>query len=275
MRGKVAYVMGDAMTDRYSFGRVLRISPEAPVPIFLEDRLEDREGGAANVAANLKALGLHVWTSYAPQRCIKHRYFVGQHQVFRQDHDRLSRPDYREISGVVDQVMTHPPDVIVLSDYSKGWLSSSLCQQVIKAAEILGVPIVVDPKGADWSRYKGASVICPNQVEYDNARAAGAKHTMNVLIKQGDAGATLVRYDAISGLFLTDVLKARARRVYDVTGAGDTVTAVVAAFLSVGADLYDAANFAMIAAGHVVGEIGTAVCSDQQLAQHLKEEGYV
>lgn len=247
-------VFGDPMIDVYHFGRSERLSPEAPVPVFIEERTESRPGGAANVAANLEALGCMVTTAFPPKPWTeKHRYMVGHHQLFRHDKDMW----YEVPTGI----FAERPDVIVISDYDKGACTLHGCQTMIGFAKAVGAIVVVDPKGGGWTRYRGAEVICPNQQEADMGTS---EFPYRMLEKRGAEGLRLHNPTGENGW---KDLPAAARHVFDVTGAGDTVVAVVAAALGAGADLLSAAKLANIAAGYVVGEVGTAVCPIEKLRE--------
>lgn len=242
-------VVGDPMFDVYHHGHVNRMSPEAPVPVFIEDREEIRAGGASNVANQLKALGVTVDTHFPRQPWTeKHRYMVGGHQLLRIDKDlkkcTISVPS---LAGV---------DAVVLSDYAKGCLTGELCAGIMKQARELDVPVIVDPKGEGWAKYRDCTVICPNEQEALN-REIDVFET--VLFKRGSSGMTLLEKGKRTHI------QATAKQVFDVTGAGDTVVAVLAAAMAVGANLHDAAFLANLAAGHVVGIPGTATCSVEDL----------
>lgn len=263
--GVSALVIGDAIIDRYHFGRIDRISPEAPVPIFVEDhsRTETRRGGADNVAHQLEVLGCAVSKAYALRRSVKHRYMVGHYQVFRIDQDSSERCDKNEFKP------GKRPDVIVLSDYAKGFLTDTLCRQVIELAREDRIPVVVDPKGSDWSKYQGCTVLCPNESEYDKWNKVDQPDAL--LLKCGSKGMKIVDYACGHSIDDCVHIPATARHVYDVTGAGDVVVALVAAALGVGCDLRSAAEIATHAAGYVVGEVGTAVCSKETLLHLIAE----
>lgn len=249
-------VVGDPMVDVYHFGRVDRMSQEAPVPVFVEDRKEVRPGGAANVAANLRALGV-VESVVFPETSLitqKHRYVVGHQQLLRVDEDKICSPTEVDIARAVRDA--ERADLIVLSDYAKGWLTSELCQTLIQ----LGKPVVVDPKGYDWSKYDGAAVICPNEREW-LAVNFHVPHGTSIVAKRGSQGLTVVSNEK------AELFPAHAKHVFDVVGAGDTVTAVVAATLAAGGSLSDAAKLANYAAGYVVGIVGTAVCTARDLTE--------
>lgn len=247
-----ALVIGDAIIDQYHFGRIDRISPEAPVPVFVEDRSETRRGGADNVAHQLEVLGCSVSKAYALRRSVKHRYMVNHYQVFRVDLDSSERCEVNEFKT------GERPHVIVLSDYAKGFLTDSLCRQVIELAREDHIPVVVDPKGSDWSKYRGCTVLCPNESEYDKWNKEDEPDVL--LLKCGSKGMKLIDYARGHNIDDCIHISATARHVYDVTGAGDVVVALVAAALGVGCDLQRAAHIATHAAGYAVGEVGTAVC---------------
>lgn len=251
-------VVGDPMMDIYHFGRAERISPEAPVPVFIEESQKGRPGGAANVAANLEALGCQVRSAFpvGGQTTQKHRYMVGHHQLFRIDRDVIRKPTPADIENAVS--LTDWADVVVLSDYAKGWLTPEMCRAVIHSAET----VVVDPKGNDWSKYYGAAVICPNEREMQAVCGDGVFRWNSWLVeKKGEKG--LVLYDDFGTCHESS--PAQARQVFDVTGAGDTVVAAIAATLGLGRSLSEALRIANCAAGVVVGKIGTAECSAQEL----------
>ncbi len=252
--GVSALVIGDAMIDQYHFGRIDRISPEAPVPVFVEDqsRVETRRGGADNVAHQLEVLGCTVSKAYALRHSVKHRYMVGHYQVFRVDLDSSEACEVKEFET------GGQPHVIVLSDYAKGFLTDDLCRQVIELAREHHIPVVVDPKGSDWSKYRGCTVLCPNESEYDRWNKEDQPDAL--LLKCGAKGMKLIDYARGHSIDDCIDIPATARHVYDVTGAGDVVVALVAAALGVGCDLQRAAHIATHAAGYVVGEVGTAVC---------------
>jgi D-beta-D-heptose 7-phosphate kinase/D-beta-D-heptose 1-phosphate adenosyltransferase len=241
-------VIGDPMIDVYQWGHVDRISPEAPVPVFVKDCWEQRRGGADNVLANLLALGVDAIGDYPSTKWIqKHRFMVGHQQIFRVDYEFDYRVDklrgdefYKEWDGRVW-------NAIVISDYAKGYCSEARCQQAIAS----GLPVIVDPKGKDWSKYFGCAVICPNQLEVNGHEG------FNVIEKLGAKG---LRHNGVT-------YASTARHVYDVTGAGDTVTAVIAACVAKGIDLPTACKLANLAAGFVVGEVGTTVCPLEKLCE--------
>lgn len=255
---KVA-VLGDPILDYYHFGHVDRLSPEAPVPVFIEDKLDLRDGGAGNVVQNLHALGCTSIPLFPPApHTMKHRYLVGAQQLLRVDRDK----DHSASEPVMDWLPAFEAAAFVISDYAKGWCTHHRCQGIIKVAADLHVPVVVDPKGDDWSKYEGATVMCPNERELIAHYNSWDGHLVH---KRGPKGLTVIYPDHTERHF-----HARARQVFDVTGAGDTVVAVLAAALAVGVEIHIAAELANIAAGVVVGQVGTFPCSAAALLAELR-----
>jgi len=264
-QGKHVLVAGDPGYDVYHFGHVDRVSPEAPVPVFIEDTIEDRPGMAYNVCQNLAALGCVPLQLFPPEPwSVKRRFMVGTHQLLRVDKDRWDSP----ISDRPEVDLTSV-DAVILSDYAKGWLTDEFCARIVLACRERSIPCVVDPKLPDWSKFIGCTVICPNSKEYsathhgrvDDGLGKDLSYAFDaVLIKQGAKGLTLRTNPSGWQDF-----PATARHVYDVTGAGDTVVATLAAALAAGAHLAQAAQLANVAAGWVVGEVGTAACTAETL----------
>lgn len=249
------------MNDVYHFCKTERLCPEAPAPIFIETHKEIRRGGADNVANQLEALGCKVTTLFSSKRSTKHRYFVGNHMVFRLDEDKPGKSP--EFVNNLNQY-----DVIVLSDYSKGFLSLEFCQNIIRKAVGYGIPVVVDPKGADWTKYHGCTAVCPNSKEYAGWQTGGPFDT--VCVKRGEHGIDLLR----KGREPVNI-PARARHVFDVTGAGDTVVAAISATLGVNKSvesIEQGCHLGVIAAGEVIEQVGTAVCSRERLLELIYEQ---
>jgi D-beta-D-heptose 7-phosphate kinase/D-beta-D-heptose 1-phosphate adenosyltransferase len=304
-------IAGDVMLDRYWHGSTSRISPEAPVPVVRVEEAEERPGGAGNVALNIAALGVRAsllavtggddaartlaeQLNAAGVRCL-FRAAAGMVTVTKlrvlSRHQQLIRLDFE--SGIPDfdpHCLVEPfraalaeADAVVLSDYGKGTLGA--VQELIQAARAAGVPVLVDPKGRDFGIYHGASVVTPNLGEFEavvgrcrndeelvsKGTALMAQHAFDaLLITRGEHGMTLLRREGAP-----QHLPARAREVYDVTGAGDTVIAVLAAALAAGEDLAQATALANLAAGIVVGKLGTAAVSVPELRRALHEDGVV
>ena len=294
-------VVGDLLLDRYWYGATRRISPEAPVPVVLVDSVEERVGGAANVAANAAALDAVVllvgiagedaagerlkqlcrdatvepiFAARAGYETVVKLRVVSQHQqLVRLDFERPAPPDLGdEVAALVSKHLARC-DVLVVSDYAKG--ATSRVQEVIAHARAAGKCVIVDPKGTDFSRYAGASLITPNLHEFeavvgscaDDAELVSKAQSLcerfafdAVLVTRGEAGMSLVR-PGQPPLHL----EARSRDVFDVTGAGDTVCAVTAVALAAGQDLPNAVALANVAAGVVVGKFGAANVSIEEL----------
>jgi len=303
--------VGDVMLDHYVYGRVERVSPEAPIPVLRVEREISKLGGAGNVLSNLHALGAqscfvsvtggdpagrevsklvaglagveaHVLSERARTTTIKTRYIAETQQMLRADREQAAplkgalREDFRRM---VEEVLPHY-QVTVLSDYAKGVLGEGLAAELIAAAIAAGHRVVVDPKGTDYGAYRGASVIKPNRRELGEStlRAVGSEAEViaaaRALIRQHDFAAVLVSLSQ-DGMLLVEAsgattqLGAEAREVYDVSGAGDTVVAVLAAALAAGASMPEAARLANLAAGIVVGKVGTAVVHGNELIATL------
>jgi D-beta-D-heptose 7-phosphate kinase / D-beta-D-heptose 1-phosphate adenosyltransferase len=265
-KGLRILVVGDAMIDHYIHGRVDRISPEAPIPVFVSEREESRPGGAANVKNQLDAWGCQTAWCFPKKKSIKHRYLVGSHQLFRHDEDSHEKDDVKDFQEIALETIK----AVVLSDYNKGFLTEEACRFYIKVATKRLIPVVVDPKGKDWSKYKGATVICPNVKEFNDYMGASgvfmsdkqaAKRFKNMVVKCGADGIGLNRETFPH----REHIPAHKVPVFDVTGAGDTVVAMIAAGLAAGADLRTSAIMANAAASVVVQKVGTSVCTLEEL----------
>ncbi len=301
-------VVGDLMLDRYWHGPTSRISPEAPVPVVKVEHNEDRPGGAANVALNVTAMGagislvglvgqdeagkaLEKQLSSARVNCVfaeteteptitKLRVISRQQQLIRLDFEETFAGNY---SGVINEsaspLLEHV-GVMVLSDYGKGTLSD--CQSLIQAARKAQVPVLVDPKGSDFGRYQGATLLTPNLSEFE--AVVGHCQSEEELVAKGQALIKEVELDALlvtrseQGMTLIradqDALHfpARAREVFDVTGAGDTVISTLASALASGESMANAVALSNIAASIVVGKLGTAAISAPELRRAVNEE---
>jgi len=299
-------VVGDVMLDRYWFGDVSRISPEAPVPVVLVQRTEERPGGAANVARNITALDGHATllsvvgndeagTSLenlvrgekveaslhrdgAISTTVKLRVIGHQQQLLRIDFERA--PSHEVLAAKLDEYERRvgEADAIVLSDYGKGGLLH--VDQMIAAARRRGKPVLVDPKGSEYQRYRGATVLTPNRSEF--REVAGRWKDEEDLVRRAQALRAELDLEALivtrseEGMSLftegeTWHEPTKAREVYDVSGAGDTVIGVLALMVAAGADLHAAMRVANHAAGIVVGKLGTAVATRAELAASLAE----
>ncbi len=300
-------VVGDVMLDRYWHGGTSRISPEAPVPVVKVDQIEDRPGGAANVALNIAALGApaslvgvtgqdeaaeslanslqaagvrSLFQRIAHQPTIVKLRVMSRHQqLLRIDFEEPFATDAVSLGSQVDSLL-EGVKVLVLSDYGKGALKDP--QGLIQAARGRGIPVLADPKGKDFTIYRGASLITPNLSEFEAIVGRCADETELVakglqLLQDLDLGALLVtRGEHGMTLLRTGQpalhLPARAREVFDVTGAGDTVISTLAVAIAAGEDLPHAVALANLAAGIVVGKLGTAAISAPELRRAIQRE---
>jgi len=301
-------VVGDVMLDRYLFGGTSRISPEAPVPVVHVRQHDDRAGGAANVAANLARLGVatsllgivgdddeagallaalhgshvecNLTTVSGWPTITKTRVQSRGQQLIRLDREEPV-PSGSEMLTAALRKRLGSVNAVVLSDYGKGSLAD--VQNMIDACNDAGVPVFVDPKGRDFGKYRGASLMTPNQAEFEAvvgpctddgdmvARARALLDSLELaalLVTRSEKGMLLVERDE-EPIFLS----ARALEVFDVTGAGDTVIAVLAGALAAGENLAAAAALANLAAGLVVGKIGVASVSPSELRVALHRRG--
>jgi rfaE bifunctional protein kinase chain/domain len=298
-------VVGDVMLDRYWFGDVNRISPEAPVPVLKVERVEERPGGAANVARNVAALGaqatllsvvgddeagaclekllnqhsnltslLHRDSSIST--IIKLRAIARHQQLLRLDFE--TPPSHEVLNAALEDFRVQLPlaDVVILSDYGKGGLAH--IAELMRLARAAGKPVLVDPKGDDYTRYRGATLLTPNRSEFRevagswaneaelNTKAEKLRKELQLealLVTRSEDGMSLYRANEISHE------PAQSREVFDVSGAGDTVIATLAVMLASGAGLPDAMRIANRAAGIVVGKLGTAVVSREEIIQDM------
>jgi len=302
-------VIGDLMLDRYILGDVERISPEAPVPVLRHAQRYERAGGAANVAMNLAGLGCQAllagfWGGDAEQQELaalleaakvdtsgvvstelgttsKTRIVGGRQQLLRLDIESSEPPrvqDRRRLWERLEPLLTKV-HAVVLSDYDKGVLSRELCESVILHARAMSIPVLVDPKTADFSKYTGATMVCPNLKELAAATGVDARHMEALLV----AGELQRKEHELTYLAVTMSEKgirllsdgavyesvARAREVFDVSGAGDTVIATLAAGLAAKLDVKTSVELANLSAGIVVGKVGTAPIAKHELIAAL------
>jgi len=301
-------VLGDVMLDRYFWGNVSRISPEAPVPIVNVNKTSSVLGGAANVAANIKSLGAtpylvgvcgedkdaenlenlldqnqiscKLFRFETRQTTVKTRIIAHHQHVARIDQETnryISESEsemiYEQISDLIDST-----SMVVISDYAKGFLTDDLLMRLITSCKLKNKIVLVDPKGKNFKKYKGATILTPNRKESAEAsgfdenepdliKNAGEKILSEadleaLLITQGEKGMTLLQKNGESFY-----LEALTREVFDVTGAGDTVIATFAVAVGAGASFVEAAKIANIAAGLVVREVGTTSVSLEKLRQ--------
>ena len=297
-------VVGDVMLDRYWFGDVSRISPEAPVPVVKVERSEERPGGAANVARNAAALGARVallsvvgddeagatlgrlmanenvqsslHLDAAISTTVKLRVIGRQQQLLRIDFETTPSHEVLQAKLAEFEKLLPDCDVVILSDYGKGGLAH--IAEMIRLARVAGKQVLVDPKGDDYSKYAGATLITPNRSELREvvgrwsseadleARVQQLRQSLALdalLVTRSEEGMSLFRD---SGAFHEP---ARAREVYDVSGAGDTVIATLAVMMAVGSKWEDSVHIANLAGGIVVGKLGTAVVTRDELVAAL------
>ncbi|MGB0670786.1 MAG: D-glycero-beta-D-manno-heptose-7-phosphate kinase [Rhodospirillales bacterium] len=303
--------VGDIMLDRFVGGEVNRISPEAPIPVLRVTRDDAMLGGAGNVVRNLASLGArghfigavgndaaagdvarlleslagidhHLVTDADRITGIKTRFIAAGQQVLRADRESLEplADALAETLIAEAEKSLAQADVVILSDYGKGVLAPAVLTRLLAAARAAGKPVVVDPKGHDYARYQGATVITPNRKELSEAAARPLNSSLDVeeaarsLIAAFGFGAVLATLGA-EGMLVVPAdgeavnLPAEAREVFDVSGAGDTVVATLAAALAAGAPLIQAAQLANLAAGIVVGKVGTAAVYASELTAAL------
>lgn len=301
-------VVGDVMLDRYWHGTSSRISPEAPVPVVKVEQTEDRPGGGANVALNMAALGAnvslagvigddtegqilerslrgagidtHFCTSSTKPTVTKLRVISRHQQLLRMDFEQ--KFDRADSAGLIEksETLIQGADVLILSDYAKGSLQD--CQAIIRVARAANVPVLVDPKGQDFARYRGATMLTPNFNEFE--AIVGKCASEHELVAKGSALMTDLELEALlvtrgeHGMTLLRPnhpelhLPARGREVFDVTGAGDTVIATLAAAVAAGLAMPEATALANLAAGIVVGKLGTAAVSAPELRRAIIAE---
>lgn len=293
-------VVGDVMLDRYWHGEVARISPEAPVPVVHVRREENRPGGAANVALNIQTLGARatllsmVGADAAAQTLralleqhgietvlgedpgmdtiVKLRVIGRAQQMLRIDFEK--EPDHEVLAGMLGRYEQLLPqhDAVLFSDYGKGGLAH--IPRMIELARQAGKPVLIDPKGSDWARYRGASVITPNRAELAQVVGAWASEAElerkaqalreqldlhALLVTRSEEGMTLFEAQRVSSV------PAQAREIADVTGAGDTVIATLALMVASGLALEPAMALANRAGGLVVAKFGTATLTYEEL----------
>ena len=313
-RGVRVFVLGDVMLDKFVYGRVERISPEAPIPVLHHQSEKVMLGGAANVARNIVALGgevllvgalgddeagdLVAGPLVAEDRIegrfvreahhpttTKVRYVSGGQQIMRLDIERRFNPDAQTIQTICDWLVGAADTIsaIVLSDYAKGVLVPALIQRVVAIAKARRIPVVVDPKSPDVSRYEGATVLTPNASEAamivgiecaDDDRAETAVRIFRerakveaVVLTRGADGMTI--FDPAEAEGAVTHVPAVASQVFDVSGAGDTVVAALALALACGASVTTAARIGNAAAGIAVSKRGTAVVHAEELSAAL------
>ncbi len=302
-------VVGDLMLDRYVIGEVERISPEAPVPVLRHAQRYERPGGAANVAMNIAGLGCQAflcgfWGADGEQAELarlldaakintagvvtsslptisKTRIVARTQQVLRLDIESKDPVPQEETDRLLARAIALVPKVhaVILSDYAKGVLTADVCEAIIRAARQAGVMVLVDPKARDLSKYSGATTVCPNLAELSLATGVPAHQTEALLAA---ARAQMIEHEfgfltvtmSERGIMILRgegdyVSPARAREVFDVSGAGDTVIATLAACMAGGLKVETAVEVANLAAGIVVGKVGTVPIAQHELVALL------
>jgi D-beta-D-heptose 7-phosphate kinase/D-beta-D-heptose 1-phosphate adenosyltransferase len=310
--GKRLLVVGDVMLDKYIWGDVGRISPEAPVPVVRGTRQEAKPGGAANVAMNLACLGAqatvlgisggdedekvlasslrtggvtpHLVASADFPTITKTRILGGSQQMLRLDFERLGTIQSAACDQFLEKALALLPGshALVLSDYAKGAITPAVCQTLIPAARKLGIPVLVDPKSPDFRHYRGATTICPNLNELASATRFDSAN-LDALLAAAEAMVTDLDVEFLTatlsekGIALIRpgnrfIAPAQARQVFDVSGAGDTVIAVLALCLASGLHPETAVQLANVGAGIVVGKVGTVPVQKHELLAALSPE---
>jgi D-beta-D-heptose 7-phosphate kinase / D-beta-D-heptose 1-phosphate adenosyltransferase len=308
-RARIACI-GDVMLDRYIYGHVDRISPEAPIPVLKVERETAMLGGVGNVARNVVALGgqarliaaigddeagrqiaqlagsehglePRVTVETGRQTTVKTRLVAGAQQLLRADRETaapISAITAARLIEDIDEAVAEA-QALVLSDYAKGVLNDTVLAETIARAQKAGRPVIADPKSADFSRYRGVTLLTPNRRELMAATGMPCGDEAEIIaaarraIERAGVDAVLATLSERGMALVTKTaahhLPAEAREVYDVSGAGDTVVATLALALAAGADLEEAAQLANRAAGIVVGKAGTAVVHPEELAHAL------
>jgi len=309
-RDQWCLVIGDLMLDRYIFGEITRISPEAPIPILNKGKEQLRMGGAANVAANLSGLGIKTTlagligedingehlTQLIKEKLIstkgiiksknptttKTRIISGQQQIIRIDEEEiLLSLDKNKIKKILD-LIKQKPSIIIISDYAKGLISLELMKPLIKAAKQMNIPVIVDPKGNDLEKYRGVTALTPNKNEAyiltnntdrneltleKNLKKARRKFDIEfIAMTQGDLGVKLITEKKIQ-----TIPASKFKQVFDVSGAGDTIIASIAAGMIANLSLQESLEIANIAAGIVISKVGTTPIEKHELINELED----
>ncbi len=308
----VVACVGDIMLDRFVYGDVQRISPEAPIPVLEIQSQQSMLGGLGNAVRNLGALGCssqvfsvtgkdaagveveallghvpgcraYLQAEESRQTPVKIRYIAQSQQLLRADHETTAGASQDVFAALLGQFerQVRECSIVFLSDYAKGVLKGQHASMLINAARSAAKPVIVDPKGRDFERYRGATLIKPNLKELAEATGMSTANTVsqeaaarNLLERTGAEYLLITR--GAAGMLLVPRLGERTEfpslvhEVYDVSGAGDTVAAVLAAALGSGAEIREAVELANIAAGIVVGKIGTAVASRAEILRELE-----
>ncbi len=319
LAGATVLCVGDVMLDQYVYGDVDRVSPEAPIPVLNVNRRTQAIGGVGNVACNIAALGAtaqlvavvgddlsgrqvlelladvgavnpQVLVDAGHPTTVKTRFIAGSQQLLRADDESVGGIAASLLNQIGDTAAANlgaaGAGALILSDYGKGVLADEVIGQLVSASQAAGIPVVVDPKGTDYTKYAGVDVLTPNRKELSDATrmatgssdeivaaarqliaSCGVRH---VLVTRGAEGMSLVSAEGSPAH-----LPALAREIFDVSGAGDTVVAVLATGLAAGMEIAEAAQLANVAAGLVVAKVGTAVVRNAELADAVEAAGSV
>ncbi len=310
-------IIGDVMLDRYMFGDVNRISPEAPVQVFDLRKVENKLGGSSNVCLNVKTLGANPYLigvigddemgdllkstmlelgqntdglivdNKRPTTC-KTRVISDSHHLIRIDSESKEDIDKKTETRIIERMnsVIEDIDLIILQDYNKGVLTKPLIKRIIETANAKGKRVLVDPKFENFFEFKKSFIFKPNRKEIEDAFGRKSKspedlddmvislldrlNCKNVVLTLGEHGMRI--YQKIKGKVTIDSIKTRARKVADVSGAGDTVISTIAFCLAGGAEVHDAVYISNIAAGIVVEEVGIVPIHKENLFNHLKSE---
>ncbi|MGL6196788.1 MAG: PfkB family carbohydrate kinase [Thermoguttaceae bacterium] len=315
-----AVVIGDIMLDIFTYGSVERISPEAPVPIFRFSHNHEMPGGAGNVAANLASLGCQttciglVGEDAAAEKLsktltdrgcksillplknhlttVKTRLIATHNHLLRTDHEILFpdvSPILSQFQEIIEQTIADA-DIVLLSDYAKGFLTGDITRFIIETCKRFEKPVIIDPKGKDYTKYNGAMLVKPNLKEFQDVTGmtynpnsesfhadiiCGAKklfekhHIDNLMVTLSEHGALHISAEAPTQL---THIPTEAQEVFDVSGAGDTAFATLGAALGTGAEMGEALTLANTASGIVVGKVGTACVTSQEILEHLGQK---
>ncbi len=303
-------IIGDVMLDKYYFGSVDRISPEAPVPIVNIRKEESRLGGAANVANNITTLGGNTllcgmighdlfgkeveritrqknirtfFVKSASPTITKARIIGGKQQIVRVDYEDKSEIHESEKKLLQEVILANLSDydILIISDYGKGLITDDFCGYLIRAAQKAGKIVIVDPKGRNWKKYSGADIVTPNVKELSEIAGHSVPNTDRAIEK---AAQQVIEANQLTSLLVTRSDKGmsligsappihiptHSEEVFDVSGAGDTVVATLSICLSIGLPISEAMKIANIAAGIVVKKIGTATLTAEELMQNCE-----
>lgn len=306
-------VLGDIILDRYIDGEIARISPEAPVPVLKKEKTFSRLGGAGNVAANLAGIGSpcflisvsgndairfelqallqeggidhYLYADSGRATISKTRILSGQHHLLRIDEENTHALTQEAEKAILAEFSKTLPDckAVIISDYGKGICTPAVCREVIRMSRSSQIPVFVDPKGTDWSKYQGAACITPNLAEF-SAVTAGRMETPEDLAAEGQALCARLGLErllitlGVKGMQLVgpsgenQAVKARTKLVFDVSGAGDTVISALAACRAVEMGWRAAMETANLAAGIVVGKVGTQPAYLEEIQEELRTE---